>query len=254
MTARIVEVRLAILKKNDLAARALREGWAGGPLVVSLVSSPGAGKTTLLAATLARLRAEGAAVAALVGDLATDNDARALAASGAPVRQITTGTVCHLDAEMVAAHLDGWPEVDGRGGVGALDYLFIENVGNLVCPSSYDLGEDLRAVLLSVTEGEDKPLKYPTIFNTSDLAIITKTDLAEAAGFDRAAALANVEAVRPGMPVLEVSARSRMGLDEWLNLVETRRLAKRAADVRSIRPGETKTGNPIEVPSVPRHQ
>ena len=256
MTARIVEVRQAILKKNDLAARALRESWAGGPLVVSLVSSPGAGKTTLLAATLARLRAEGAAVAALVGDLATDNDARALAASGAPVRQITTGTVCHLDAEMVAAHLEGWPEAPGGAGSGVndLDYLFIENVGNLVCPSSYDLGEDLRAVLLSVTEGEDKPLKYPTIFNTSDLAIVTKTDLAEAAGFDRAAALANVEAVRPGMAVLEVSARSRMGLDEWLNLLETRRLAKRAADVRSIGPGEAKTGNPIEVPSVPRHQ
>lgn len=231
MTARIVEVRQAVLKKNDLAARTLREGWAGGPLVVSLVSSPGAGKTALLAATLARLRAEGAAVAALVGDLATDNDARALARSGAPVRQITTGTVCHLDAEMVGAHLDGWPELAGGGGVAALDYLFIENVGNLVCPSSYDLGEDLRAVLLSVTEGEDKPLKYPTIFNSSDLALITKDDLAEAVGFDRTAALANVEAVRPGMPVLELSAKIGSGMDGWLGLLAERRRCKAAASV-----------------------
>ena len=237
MTARIVEVRQAVLKKNDLAARELRARWAGGPLVVSLVSSPGAGKTTLLAATLARLRAGGTAVAALVGDLATDRDARALAASGAPARQITTGTVCHLDAEMVAAHLEGWPEIDGAGGDGAagahaLDYLFIENVGNLVCPSSYDLGEDLRAVLLSVTEGEDKPLKYPTIFNTSDLALITKTDLAEAAGFDRAAALANLEAVRPGMAVLEVSAKTGAGMDGWLTALGMQRLAKTSAGDR----------------------
>ncbi len=227
MTARIVEVRQAVLKKNDLAARELRARWAGGPLVVSLVSSPGSGKTTLLAATLARLRAEGAAVAALVGDLATDNDARTLAATGAPARQITTGTVCHLDAEMVAGHLDGWPDTDG--GVAGLDYLFIENVGNLVCPSSYDLGEDLRAVLLSVTEGEDKPLKYPTIFNTSDLAVITKTDLAEATGFDRAAALANVEAVRPGMAVLEVSARTGAGMDGWISSLRGQRMTKAAA-------------------------
>lgn len=233
MTARIVEVRQAVLKKNDLAARALRTRWAGGPLVVSLVSSPGAGKTTLLAATLARLRAEGTAVAALVGDLATDNDARVLARSGAPVRQITTGTVCHLDAEMVAAHLDGWPEI--AGGLDRLDYLFIENVGNLVCPSGYDLGEDLRAVLLSVTEGEDKPLKYPTIFDTSDLAIITKTDLAEAVGFDRAAALANVEAVRPGMAVLEASARSAGGMDAWWAWLRRQRAEKsgRAATAAS---------------------
>jgi hydrogenase nickel incorporation protein HypB len=218
MTARIVEVRQAVLKKNDLLAHELRARWAGGPLVVSLVSSPGAGKTTLLAATLRALRESGAAVAALVGDLATDNDARALAASGAPARQITTGTVCHLDAEMIAAHLGSLDT--------GLDYLFIENVGNLVCPSSYDLGEDLRAVLLSVTEGEDKPLKYPTIFNSSDLAVITKVDLAEATGFDRAATLANVEAVRPGMPMLEVSARSGAGMEGWRGWLGERRAEK----------------------------
>jgi hydrogenase nickel incorporation protein HypB len=227
MTARIVEVRQAVLKKNDLLARELRARWAGGPLVVFLVSSPGAGKSTLLAATLRGLREHGAAVAALVGDLATDNDARAIAASGAPARQSTTGTGCHLEAEMVGAHLDGWPGLES--GVAGLEDPLNETDGNLVCPSSNDLGEDFRAVLLSVTEGEDKPLKYPTIFNSSDLAVITKVDMAEAAGFDRAAALANVEAVRPGMPVIEVSARSGLGMDGWLELLEKRRAAKTGA-------------------------
>jgi hydrogenase nickel incorporation protein HypB len=150
-----------------------------------------------------------ARAAALVGDLATDNDAARLARSGAPVRQITTGTVCHLDAEMVKKALDGWDLTD-------LDLLFIENVGNLVCPSSYDLGEDLRAVLMSVTEGEDKPLKYPTIFNTADLAIITKTDLAEAVEFDWRTARANIESVRPGMEVLAVSAKRAEGMEGWI--------------------------------------
>jgi hydrogenase nickel incorporation protein HypB len=153
-------------------------------------------------------------VAALVGDLATDNDAQRLERAGAPVRQITTGTVCHLEAEMVAKALDGWD-------LGALDVLFVENVGNLVCPSSYDLGEDLRVVLMSVTEGEDKPLKYPTIFNSADLAIITKVDLAEATGFQRDEALRSIEAVRPGLPVLETSARTGQGMDAWLERIET---------------------------------
>src|SRR5206468_13093558 len=124
-----------------------------------------------------------------------------LAATGAPARQIVTGTVCHLEAEMVVAALDGWD-------LSAIDVLFIENVGNLVCPSSFDLGEDLRLVLLSTTEGEDKPLKYPTIFNTADVAVITKADLAEAAEFDRQAALDSIQDVRPGMTVFEVSART----------------------------------------------
>jgi hydrogenase nickel incorporation protein HypB len=214
-TARIVEVRQNILKKNDLLARDLRARFTGaGVLVVSLVSSPGAGKTRFLEATLLRL-AERLRVAALVGDLATDNDARRLARAGAPVRQITTGTVCHLDADMVGAALAGWD-------LAALDVLFIENVGNLVCPSSYDLGEELRVVLLSVTEGEDKPLKYPTIFNTADLAVITKTDLAAAVEFDRAAALANIEVVRPGLEVLEVSATTGQGMDAWFARIDQR--------------------------------
>lgn len=206
---RLVEVRRNILKHNDVLARELRERFrAAGVYVISLVSSPGAGKTALLEKTLCRLSLL-ARAAALVGDLATDNDAARLARSGAPVRQITTGTVCHLDAEMVKKALDGWDLAE-------LDLLFIENVGNLVCPSSYDLGEDLRAVLMSVTEGEDKPLKYPTIFNTADLAIITKTDLAEAVEFDWRTARANIESVRPGMEVLTVSAKRAEGMEGWI--------------------------------------
>ena len=215
---RILEVRTQILKKNDTIARELRERFrAAGVYVVSLVSSPGAGKTAFLTETLRLLRAREMRVAALVGDLATENDARRLATSGAPVRQIVTGTVCHLEADMVVAALadTGWSLAD-------LDILFIENVGNLVCPSSFDLGEDLRLVLLSTTEGEDKPLKYPTIFNTADVAVITKCDLAAAAGFNRESALSNIQDVRPGMPVLEVSSRSGAGMAQWLEFLRCR--------------------------------
>jgi hydrogenase nickel incorporation protein HypB len=209
MQPRIVEVRQGVLKKNDLLAHGLRERFhAAGVYVVNLVSSPGAGKTALLEETLRRLQPR-FRVAALVGDLATDNDAQRLGRAGAPVRQITTGTVCHLDAEMLTASLADWD-------LAALDFLFVENVGNLVCPASYDLGEDLRAVLLSVTEGEDKPLKYPTIFNGADLALITKIDLADAVGFDREAAWKNLRAVRPGLEILETSARTGAGMAEWL--------------------------------------
>ncbi len=217
---RLVEVRQHVLKKNDIAARALRVRFhEAGVYVVSLVSSPGAGKTAFLEKLLGLLR-DRYRVAALVGDLATDNDARRLARSGAPVKQITTGTVCHLEAEMVATALEGWP-LDG------LDFLFIENVGNLVCPSTFDLGEDLRLVLFSVTEGEDKPLKYPTIFNTADVALITKADLAAAAEFDAAAAHRSIQAVRPGLEVFEVSAKTGAGLGPWLDFL----LARRAGSV-----------------------
>ncbi len=209
MQPRIIEVRQGVLKKNDLLARDLRERFrAAGVYVVNLVSSPGAGKTALLERTLTELNAQ-CRVAALVGDLATDNDAQRLGRSGVRVRQITTGTVCHLDAEMVAGALTDWD-------LGSLDILFVENVGNLVCPASYDLGEDLRLVLLAVTEGEDKPLKYPTIFNGADLALITKIDLADAVGFDRGEALRNLRAVRPGLEVLETSARTGAGMAAWL--------------------------------------
>jgi hydrogenase nickel incorporation protein HypB len=216
MQPRLVEVRQQVLKKNDTVARALRERFHdAGVYVISLVSSPGTGKTAFLEKTLSVLRSR-YRVAALVGDLATDNDAQRLARAQVPVRQITTGTVCHLEAEMVRHALEGWD-------VKELDFLFIENVGNLVCPASYDLGEHLRLVLMSVTEGEDKPLKYPTIFNTADIAVITKTDLAAAVEFDRAAAQRNIQAVRPGVQVFEVSARTGAGMDAWLAFVESRK-------------------------------
>lgn len=213
---RLVEVRQKVLKQNDVVARTLRARFQeAGVYVVSLVSSPGAGKTTFLERTLSILRPR-YRVAALVGDLATEHDATRLARSGAPVRQIVTGTVCHLEAEMVQKAMEGW-------NLGELDILFIENVGNLVCPSSYDLGETLRVVLFSTTEGEDKPLKYPTIFNTADLAMITKSDLAEVVGFDRAAAHAAVQSVRPGMPILETSARAGAGMAQWIDCLTLRR-------------------------------
>lgn len=215
---RLVEVRQHVLKHNDAVARALRDRFSRlGIYVVSLVSSPGAGKTQLLRETLAHL-ARNHRVAALVGDLATENDARRLAECGVPVRQIITGTVCHLEADMVERALADWMPDE-------LDYLFIENVGNLVCPASYDLGEDLRVVLVSTTEGEDKPLKYPTIFNTADLAVITKIDLAEAAGFDLNELLRSIASVRPGMAVLTTSARSGGGVAEWVADLESRRRA-----------------------------
>ncbi|HEY7055196.1 MAG TPA: hydrogenase nickel incorporation protein HypB [Vicinamibacterales bacterium] len=214
MTPRIVEVRQNILKKNDQLAAALRARFRGaGVFVTSLVSSPGAGKTSFLERTLVMLTAS-ARPAALVGDLATECDATRLRRSGAPVRQITTGTVCHLDAAMVDAALSDWDLAE-------IDHLFIENVGNLVCPASYDLGEQLRVVLLSVTEGEDKPLKYPTIFNTADVAVITKIDLAAAVDFDGAAVRRNIDNVRPGLPVLEVSARTGEGMEAWIQLLES---------------------------------
>jgi hydrogenase nickel incorporation protein HypB len=213
---RLLEVRKNVLKQNDIVARSLRDRFrAQGTFVVSLVSSPGAGKTTFLEKTLTLLKPH-YRVAALVGDLATENDALRLARSGAPVKQITTGTLCHLEAAMVEHALEDWR-------LGPLDLLFIENVGNLVCPASYDLGEDLRLVLLSVTEGEDKPLKYPTIFNSADAAVITKVDLATVVEFDELAANANIQAVRPGMNMFKVSAKTNEGMDEFLQfLAETR--------------------------------
>jgi hydrogenase nickel incorporation protein HypB len=221
MNPRIVEVRKNIMKKNDLAAAALRDRFrAKRMFVASLVSSPGAGKTAFLERTLTLARAD-RRVAALVGDLATEQDAERLRHSGAPVRQITTGTVCHLDAEMIERALEQWPPDE-------VDWLFVENVGNLVCPASYDLGEHMRVVLLSVTEGEDKPLKYPTIFNTADVAVITKIDLAAAVEFDRHALLRNIDSVRPGLEVLEVSAKTGDGFDRWMALVAERAAAARA--------------------------
>jgi hydrogenase nickel incorporation protein HypB len=219
---RIVEVRRAVLRQNDRDAAALRQRFGeAGVAVVSLVSSPGSGKTEFLRRTLERLREAGYAVAALVGDLETENDAKRLAEAGVPVRQILTHGRCHLEAAWVAKHLDGWD-------LTSLDFLFVENVGNLVCPASYDLGEAWRGVLLSVTEGEDKPRKYPSIFNTADFAVLSKIDLAEAVEFDRAAAYASIEDVRPGLRVFETSAKRGTGMDEWLSWLTALRPTPRA--------------------------
>ena len=221
---RLIEVRKNVLKQNDLTARSLREQFrAAGVFVVSLVSSPGSGKTMFLEKTLTLLR-QNYRVAALVGDLATENDAIRLARSQAPVKQITTGTLCHLEAAMVQNALQEWDLEE-------LDFLFIENVGNLVCPSSYDLGENLRLVVISVTEGEDKPLKYPTIFNSADVAIVTKMDLASAVEFDWQAAYGNIQAVRPGMLVFKLSAKSGEGMDDYLDFLEKRLSESRVAEV-----------------------
>ena len=224
---RLVEVRKNILKQNDLVARELRQRFRdAGVFVVSLVSSPGAGKTTLLERTLTLLRPR-FRVAALVGDLATENDAARLARSGAPVRQITTGTVCHLEAAMVQTALDGWA-------LDELDLLFIENVGNLVCPASYDLGESMRFVVLSVTEGEDKPLKYPTIFNTPTSPSSprsTSPGRRASTGAPRSRASSRV---RPGMQTLGVSARTGAGMNDYLALLESGLLAARGARAGGI--------------------
>jgi hydrogenase nickel incorporation protein HypB len=221
---RLIEVRKNVLKQNDVIARSLRDQFrAAGVFVVSLVSSPGSGKTMFLEKTLTLLH-QNYRVAALVGDLATENDAVRLARSHAPVKQITTGTLCHLEAAMVQNALQDW-------NLNELDFLFIENVGNLVCPSSYDLGENLRLVLISVTEGEDKPLKYPTIFNSADLAVVTKTDLARAVEFDWQTAYGNIQAVRPGMLVFKLSAKSGEGMDEYLDFLKKRLNESRMAEV-----------------------
>jgi len=216
-TTRVLEVRKNVLNKNDELARELRKTFeAAGVFVVNLVSSPGTGKTMLLEKTLTELRKRGFRVAALVGDLETDNDAKRLAQSGAPVKQIKTDGRCHLEATMIRTHLEGWE-------LHALDFLFIENVGNLVCPASYDLGEAVRVALLSVTEGEDKPLKYPTMFNSADAAVITKMDLAEACEYDRETALRNIREIRPGIEIVELSAKRGAGMDTWLGFLERKK-------------------------------
>ena len=203
---RTVPVQKSALELNQRLADQNR-GWfrAKGLKVFNLLSSPGSGKTALLERTLRTLPR----AAAIVGDLQTENDADRLRATGAQAVQIVTGATCHLDAHMVAHALE---KLDVAG----LETLFIENVGNLVCPASYDLGEAKRVVLLSVTEGEDKPLKYPVIFRNADLVLVTKTDLAAAVGFDREKALASIRQTAPRAQILEVSAKTGAGCDAWL--------------------------------------
>jgi hydrogenase nickel incorporation protein HypB len=213
--------RLVLGQNERLAERVRGILLAKGIVAINVVSSPGSGKTTLLERTLSILTERGLRPAVLVGDLATDNDARRLQQSGAPAVQITTGNVCHLDAHMV---LHGLEQLD----LNAIDVLFLENVGNLVCPAAFDLGEDHRVVLTSTTEGEDKPLKYPTIFDRTDLALITKMDLAEVLEVDLPALHAAIADVAPCARVLELSTRAEAGLEPWIDYVTAAVEAKRA--------------------------
>ncbi len=220
---RTVEVHRAILERNDRLAERNRGFFrARGLLVLNVLSSPGSGKTSLIRESIRKLRPD-LRVGVVVGDLATDNDAQKLRESGAPVVQITTGTVCHLEAEMVGRAVQ-------RLDLAGLNLLIIENVGNLVCPASYDLGEDLRVVLLSVTEGEDKPLKYPPMFQSADAVVVSKIDLAAACDYDRDTALANIRRVAPKARVFETSAKTGEGLDAWCQFLLQQHQERKALD------------------------
>ncbi len=217
-----MEIEKKVLSENDRIAARLRD-WlqAKGALAVNLISSPGSGKTTLLEKTLDMLPA-GTRAAVLTGDIQTDNDARRLGRYGYPVRQITTAGACHLDARMVENHLTDW--LNER-----LDLLLIENVGNLVCPTSYDLGEDAKIVVLSVTEGEDKPLKYPGIFRKAELMILNKIDLLPYVPFDPQLALENARRIHPGIEIIDTSCTTGAGLEHWLAWLTGRAQTKKAA-------------------------
>ena len=223
---KLIEIRENILKKNDELARGLRARFdSAGVYVANFVSSPGTGKTELLRETMGRLR-DRFRIAAIVGDIETENDAVRLRQSGVAAHQIETHNMCHLESfHIEKAIRDAVDQFD----VESLDLLIVENVGNLVCTSIFDLGEDLQVVLVSTTEGEDKPLKYPTIFQRSDICLITKMDLAKVLEYDRSEMLKSIEAVKPGMRVLELSARTGEGMEGWLDELSARVEAKQAA-------------------------
>jgi len=211
-----VPLEKKVLSENDRIAAELRERFRqNGLLCLNLISSPGSGKTALLEKTLEALP-KSERVAVLTGDIQTENDAARLRRFGFPVKQITTGGTCHLDARMIERHLADWR-------LDEIDLLIFENVGNLVCPSSYDLGEAAKVVLLSVTEGEDKPLKYPSIFFKSELLVITKTDLLPYVPFDLDKAEENARRVHPGMEIIRTSSTKGTGLNDWLGWLERRK-------------------------------
>jgi hydrogenase nickel incorporation protein HypB len=217
-----VELHQRILAANEAAAAEIRARFrARGTLVVNLISSPGSGKTTLLEATVARLR-DGLRIAAIEGDIATERDAQRLQRLGIPAHQILTGGACHLDARQVRKALD-------EAGMTAPDILFIENVGNLICPTSYDLGEDFKVVLLSVTEGEDKPFKYPGIFSRAEVTVISKMDLLPHVPFRLDDVRSQVAALNPGSRIVLTSAVTGEGMSEWCELLTSRLEGKRAA-------------------------
>lgn len=212
---RILEVRKKILSKNDQLADELRADFArNGVFVANIVSSPGSGKTELLRRTMMELNKTHTS-AAVTGDLATENDASRLAESGAMAKQILTGTMCHLEADLVANAIGDWKLAD-------LDFIFIENVGNLVCPGGFDLGEDVRVMLVATTEGEDKPIKYPTMTNTADVVVINKMDIAEAVECDVDLLERNVREVRPDAVIFRVSAKTGEGVDDWVSYLRER--------------------------------
>ena len=210
-----IAIEKKVLSENDRIAQALRRQFAEcGTLVLNCISSPGSGKTSLLERTLEGFAPE-VRVAVVTGDIQTDNDARRLARFGFPVRQITTAGACHLDARMVEKSLEGWD-------LGKLDLLLIENVGNLVCPTSYDLGEEAKIVILSVTEGDDKPLKYPGAFAKSRLMVLNKIDLLPYVPFDIEAARRNARSIHPDIEIIEMSCTTGSGLDAWRRWIEER--------------------------------
>lgn len=219
--AEVVELEARILAKNDALADRNRAWFAGREIfALNLVSSPGAGKTALLERTISDLRGE-ANLFVIEGDQATANDGERIRRAGAPAVQVNTGTGCHLEADMVARGL-----AELRPGAGAI--VMIENVGNLVCPAMFDLGEHAKVVILSVTEGEDKPLKYPHMFQAASLMILNKTDLLPHLDFDVSQAVANARKVNPDIEVLQVSAKNGAGLDQWYDWI--RRQAKDAKE------------------------
>ena len=219
-----VPLERKVLNENARIAAELRARFAShNILCLNLISSPGSGKTSLLERTLESF-APGEAVAVLTGDIQTENDAMRLARFGFPVKQITTGGTCHLDARMIERALSDWRLED-------MNLLLVENVGNLVCPSSYDLGEAAKIVVLSVTEGEDKPLKYPSIFFKSELLILNKTDLLPYVPFDIAVAEENAHRVHNDIEIVRVSCLSREGVDKWLMWLDRKRKAMRAVAV-----------------------
>jgi hydrogenase nickel incorporation protein HypB len=211
-----------VLSENDRIAADLRAQFAEHEILcLNLISSPGSGKTSLLERTLESFD-KTERVAILTGDIQTENDAKRLARFGFPVKQITTGGTCHLDARMIEKGLSAWNLAD-------IDLLLIENVGNLVCPSSYDLGEAAKVVVLSVAEGEDKPLKYPSIFFKSRLLVLNKIDLLPYVSFDIDAAEANARQIHRGMEIVRISCRTSDGLRDWLSWLERQRIKPRAA-------------------------
>jgi hydrogenase nickel incorporation protein HypB len=219
---KIVTVKRRALAANEERAQALRTRFAAsGTLVVNLISSPGSGKTTLLEATVRAFDGE-LTTAVIEGDVATERDADRIRALGVPAHQILTGGACHLDARLVETGIE-------NGALPEVDILFIENVGNLICPTTYDLGEDFKVVLLSVAEGDDKPVKYPAIFSRAKVAVITKSDLLPYVPFDLEAVKEQIVSLNPDGTIIVTSSLKGDGVDGWLDLLRGRLETKRRA-------------------------